>query len=67
MLRICMRKLIRIVLHEMGHALLLRHPYSPLENSYCSTYCAMQQSQYSDLASYEIESHDINCLVMKWG
>jgi len=57
----------RTVLHEMGHALLLRHPYSPPENAYCSTYCAMQQTQYSNLASDEIESHDINCLVTKWG
>ena len=56
------KKLItRVITHEMGHALLLRHP---LEYG-CSTTCLMLQTS-TDYMSYDIESHDKKCLKNKW-
>lgn len=49
----------RTVAHEIGHALFLKHPE-------CGAVALMQQSN-SAYASYTIQSHDINCLVSKWG
>lgn len=52
--------------HELGHALMLCHPYSEVENRYCTEICLMQQGS-SGYYAWEISEHDKNNLIAKWG